>query len=70
MRCSNCNADNTTDLPLCPTCASSRHFTHRADCRCDDCRAKCARLERARLEEVSWVEERQYQYGSPIQVAA
>lgn len=32
-----CGADNLTDYPVCPRCATRLHFTHRADCRCASC---------------------------------
>jgi len=40
MNCPNCEADNTTDYPLCPTCAATCHFKYRKDCKCDACAAK------------------------------
>ena len=30
--CPRCGADNLTDYPVCDTCATVAHFTHRATC--------------------------------------
>ena len=42
--CHNCNAENLTDKPLCPSCQSSHRFAHRADCECGACKAKALEI--------------------------
>ncbi len=71
----NCQADNTTDLPLCPTHAPQFHFEYRNDCQCERIacaakRAAAARAERRRLAEIAWEEEMRLYYGWPVQAAA
>lgn len=36
-RCPNCDAENLTDYPLCPSCAAICHFDKRK-CHCEGCR--------------------------------
>jgi hypothetical protein len=58
MICANCQSDNTTDLCLCPTCASTRVFTHRADCDCLECRSDRAdKADVAQILPIAWEEE-------------
>jgi len=38
MNCLNCDADNTRDYPVCPTCEIICHFSNCADCRCEPCK--------------------------------
>lgn len=37
MTCLTCDQENTRDYLTCLDCEPRVHFTHRADCRCDDC---------------------------------
>lgn len=56
--CPNCNADNLTDFPVCPTCAATCHFDARADCRCGACRRLTEIARAAALELVARLETR------------
>lgn len=73
MNCASCASDNLTSYPVCPTCATTRHFKHRKDCRCAPCqieRSEMNATELARLEAVAFNEELQFIHGRPIAAAA
>lgn len=71
--CPTCPNENLTDFPVCPTCATTRHFEYRNDCRCAPCqveRAEMSAAELARLESIAFNEELQFIHGRPIAAAA
>jgi len=70
MTCPNCQSENLTDYPVCPSCATVCHFSHRNDCVCLGCtEADVARAERAAQSESWWSEEGRINYGFPVEAA-